>query len=89
MIYESSYDITRSKLMKLWHRKIRKKTCFCYLCGEFILKHDDLSTDHVVPKSKGGSNSSDNLKPAHKICNSKKNDKTLEQYLMELHEQTH
>lgn len=32
------------------------------------------SRDHVVPKSKGGENSWDNIKLAHRICNSIKND---------------
>lgn len=32
------------------------------------------SRDHVVPKSKGGANSWDNIKLAHRICNSKKAD---------------
>lgn len=31
-----------------------------------------LHIDHVIPLSKGGSNTLDNMKPAHAICNTKK-----------------
>lgn len=38
----------------------------CWLCGH--LGADTL--DHVVPVSKGGTNDPDNLRPAHRACNS-------------------
>lgn len=39
----------------------------CWLCGKPI--HDDLTMDHVLPRSKGGRATRDNLRPAHAECN--------------------
>lgn len=61
----------------------------CYLCGKvcdwedcetredgtFIAKDYYPSVDHVIPLSKGGSHTWNNVKLAHRICNSKKSDK--------------
>jgi 5-methylcytosine-specific restriction endonuclease McrA len=60
-------------------RKIYNKTNgICYLCGTHV-SFSVFSIDHVIPKSKGGTNSLDNLMPAHKECNFKKADKILNQ----------
>jgi len=40
----------------------------CYLCGNPI-KPDDCHYDHVIPLSKGGSHTTDNLRPTHPRCN--------------------
>jgi 5-methylcytosine-specific restriction endonuclease McrA len=39
----------------------------CWLCGKPIT--GQVSLDHVVPRSKGGSDSVDNLRPACLSCN--------------------
>lgn len=47
----------------------------CWLCGKAIAVElprtspRGLSIDHVVPRSKGGSNALANLRPAHLRCN--------------------
>lgn len=64
----------------------------CYLCGEkcdfedytvkngfFIAGNRYPSIDHIVPLAKGGKHSWDNVRLAHRICNSIKRDK-LENY---------
>lgn len=55
----------------------------CVYCG-----YDDnirnLTMDHVIPKSKGGPNSWDNLVTACKHCNSEKGDLSLEEYGKEI-----
>jgi 5-methylcytosine-specific restriction endonuclease McrA len=38
----------------------------CWLCG----KDGADSADHVLPRSRGGSDHIDNLRPAHRRCNS-------------------
>lgn len=60
----------------------------CYLCGgvcdwtdyqeingTFIAGNSYPSVDHVIPISHGGSDTWDNIKLAHRLCNSKKRDK--------------
>lgn len=48
----------------------------CSLCGHPIWHsgHDKqaLTLDHIVPVSRGGTNDANNLRPAHRGCNSKR-----------------
>ena len=73
-------DITNKKLYE-------RDNGICYLCGGkcdwndfeirngyFITGHMYPSIDHVIPLSKGGLHSWDNVKLSHKICNSVKAD---------------
>lgn len=46
----------------------------CLCCGEI----KPLAIDHIIPLSKGGTNTLDNLQPLCKSCNSKKRDKTID-----------
>lgn len=57
---------------------------FCHICGLPIL--DKLEFDHVIPLNKGGAHSAENIRPAHKACNSGKRDHLirLEQGVMNL-----
>lgn len=50
----------------------------CQYCGK-RLKHSELTIDHVIPKSKGGNNTFENLVTCCKSCNSIKNNKLLEE----------
>ena len=47
----------------------------CSICRKDIRFREDLSVDHITPRSKGGTSSFDNLQPAHKRCNQKKGNK--------------
>lgn len=62
----------------------------CYLCGKpcdlndkhvvngvVVYGNNYPSRDHVIPKSQGGENSWDNLKLAHRLCNSLKSDSPI------------
>jgi 5-methylcytosine-specific restriction endonuclease McrA len=55
----------------------------CHLCGERIdrwLKYPhlrSLSIDHIVPRSKGGTNARSNLAAAHLECNRARSDAEL------------
>jgi len=52
----------------------------CQYCG----LHEDLTLDHVMPKSRGGKSSWDNLVAACRRCNAKKGDYTPEEAQMAL-----
>lgn len=41
----------------------------CGICEQVIEDIEDLSIDHIIPLSRGGSNEDDNLQPAHRRCN--------------------
>lgn len=43
----------------------------CWICGDFVLEGED-QIDHVMLRSKGGTNNSENLKLAHSWCNMKR-----------------
>ena len=79
----------RDKARKLrksrwWQQKLSKGTC--YYCGKQF-KPKELTMDHVVPLSRGGRSTKDNLVASCKECNNKK--KTLlpmewEEYLQSI-----
>jgi len=61
--------------------KITKDTGkICAYCGKEITDEGDLTLDHVVPLSKGGKNSSDNLVIACKACNGEKSNLDVDKY---------
>ena len=54
----------------------------CVYCGDN--NHRTLTIDHVIPQSKGGGNTWDNLVTACKKCNGEKADLSLEEYGKEI-----
>lgn len=69
-------------------QKVFSKTNYkCAYCGKALnmqIEPDsfscDYAIDHVVPKSKGGTNALENLLPCCKSCNSSKGTKSLEAF---------
>ena len=69
----------------------------CYYCGRELALLGDIEkwqqgyefayADHVIPKSRGGSNSLDNLVLACRLCNTEKGAKTADEYLEWLEKQ--
>jgi 5-methylcytosine-specific restriction endonuclease McrA len=47
---------------------IKRDGYICHICGGEVNK-DDVHFDHVIPLSKGGSHSMDNIKVSHSHCN--------------------
>jgi 5-methylcytosine-specific restriction protein A len=52
-----------------WQQKTASGVC--YYCGK-IVKHRELSMDHLIPLARGGRSTRDNLVPSCKDCNNKK-----------------
>jgi len=52
----------------------------CYYCGCDDSELNPLTLDHVVPRSKGGSNKMSNKVPSCRSCNSSKGNKSLEEF---------
>lgn len=48
----------------------------CWLCGQPVTI-DTVSLDHVIPLSRGGAHTADNLRTAHRLCNSRKGAKII------------
>lgn len=67
--------ITKEQFLELWNSEP------CWICG--LPMGDDRSLDHVVPLSKGGNNTLDNLRMAHLRCNQRKNDRLLPEEVTE------
>lgn len=67
-----SGEIQWSGSIREWVKE-REKTDECIYCGS----KDDLSTDHLIPVSRGGPNIGDNAVVACKSCNSSKCDKGI------------
>lgn len=54
-----------------WVRLRAKYGKVCHLC-HLPIGEGQMSWDHVVPLARGGTHTEDNLKPAHRRCNSRK-----------------
>jgi 5-methylcytosine-specific restriction endonuclease McrA len=50
----------------------KRKCCYCAV----VVRSEEATWDHVVPRSKGGSTSWENIVLACKVCNARKADKT-------------
>lgn len=73
------------------HKVISKDSNICYICGRPCNEHDMIinedgyyiagnsypSIDHVIPIAQGGTHSWDNVRLAHRGCNSKKGAKSM------------
>ncbi len=67
-------DREKKKARKLrdspWWKK-KKSSGKCYYCHQSF-KPSDLTMDHIIPLSRGGSSEKSNIVPCCKDCNSKK-----------------
>lgn len=55
---------------------IRRDRATCYLCGK-VCELDEIHLDHVVPLSKGGAHTPENVRVACAACNLEKGDALL------------
>lgn len=71
-IKESGSPVTLNQ--KQWDELCRRYDYRCLCCGE----HKPLEIDHIVPISKGGTNTIDNVQPLCRECNQKKRTQTID-----------
>lgn len=70
------------KKIAVWKGRIAKGVYpKCILCGEPITKVKELTTEHLRPLSRQGSNEDWNLYCAHARCNFEKGNMTLSEYV--------
>jgi hypothetical protein len=55
-----------------WQATLEAHNNACASCGST----KDISIDHIIPVSKGGANTSDNIQPLCRRCNSRKGNRT-------------
>jgi hypothetical protein len=67
------------------HRVFKRDNNECVYCSS----KKDLTIDHVIPRSKGGKNTWDNLVTCCSKCNLKKSDRTPEEAHMPLRKKPH
>jgi len=61
----------KQRLMRV--KKIKRRDgSKCWLCGERFNANSEVTIDHAIPKSRGGTNELHNLRLAHGDCNRKR-----------------
>jgi len=71
-----SGQITMSGTIREWQRE-HELSNECVFCGA----KEELETDHLIPKSRGGPDSADNLVLSCKACNTSRNDRGVFEWL--------
>lgn len=80
-------NFSSEELLEHWGKRYglnqEKQTVTCYLTGDEIdiTKTESYHLDHIMPKSRGGSNTVENCAPATKEANQAKNSLTEEEFL--------
>lgn len=54
----------------------KRDNAICGICRT-VVDWDDYETDHIIPLSKGGFHTAENVQVAHGRCNRRKHDKTM------------
>jgi len=74
--------MTSSEATRLWRRAIKESfDCTCVYCGE-TYDYNDLTIDHVHPRSKGGETISSNCVPACLSCNQSKGSEQWDEWMI-------
>ena len=60
-----------------WNSLLGQYDYRCAYCGKKFSENNPATRDHIVPVSKGGCHAIENLRPACRGCNSKKNNRDL------------
>lgn len=63
-------NIDRATMLQV----VRRDANRCQICGEYV-EDDDIDFDHIIPYSRGGQTTVENLRLTHSSCNRKKSTK--------------
>lgn len=74
----SRKNVEGSHTLEEWAQKCKEYNYKCAYCGKIP---KIISRDHVIPISKGGTDYISNLIPACRSCNSKKRNRTYQEYM--------
>jgi RNA-directed DNA polymerase len=69
-------------------RLLKKQQGQCAWCGLFFRHGDVWNVDHIVPKSKGGTDATDNLQLLHRHCHLRKHGKSSDAGVNDNHQTT-
>ena len=64
----------------------KRDNWLCHLCGQPVKRNAKSGSrraptrDHVVPRARGGTNSADNIKLAHRECNSERATRSISKF---------
>jgi 5-methylcytosine-specific restriction endonuclease McrA len=53
-------------------RQVRLEETSCWICGEPAKPGDPLTADHIIPRIDGGADVRENMRAAHRSCNSRR-----------------
>jgi 5-methylcytosine-specific restriction endonuclease McrA len=73
----------RRHLQYIRQRLIAEHGMVCVLCGKPIESENELTIDHIIPRSLGGSTTYGNCQLSHKLCNLRKGNKYIDTENME------
>jgi 5-methylcytosine-specific restriction endonuclease McrA len=59
---------------------IRRDGAVCAICADSFARMQDITLDHIIPRSLGGGDEIENLQLAHEPCNRAKNDLSPEEW---------
>lgn len=59
-------------------RAVLAASAVCWLCGNPGTEDDPLTADHVLSVDDGGTDAAQNLRPAHRSCNSRRGQRQQE-----------
>ena len=63
---------------KIRLNKLKKQRYRCYWCKKPFIEKDDITLDHIIPKSKGGTLREDNIVVSCRNCNTEKGNTIFE-----------
>ena len=75
-------DTIKLEVIKTNYKKYKGEIC-CEICGKKLLAIEECQFDHIIPYVKGGKSTLDNCQVLCIECNLKKNDKDLQDVILE------